>query len=316
MSLKLSQVSLISEIKRHTLNARVNSLLDNQELKRLSNNQILLNSKQVKIVAYDHINDLDGKVIYINNPRSGAGKTTLSLLLSKALRALNFKVCCIDIDPQSKLTELLLGKTEGVLTLYDFITKPLELSEIIINIDDNIDLIPSNIIAHMTEKVLTIGGINLIRSYINNYCLAPLREKYDVIIIDTPPNISLLSSVFSSELNESDQILFPIDLETFSLNETIDTITNVYSFNKLSKYIKPTHTSFIINKFIDTQADRLKDLLQKEDSIADCFSGIVINRSNEITKVTESTRQFSEIKLKDKLFENVRSLLSLIEAVK
>ena len=96
---KIAQLSKITELKRHTLSARINSHFSKTEIRRNSANQILLSPSQVLSVIRDRIVETSlGKFIMIGNLKGGVGKTTISYILTESLRLLGFRICCIDLD--------------------------------------------------------------------------------------------------------------------------------------------------------------------------------------------------------------------------
>ncbi|WP_150466071.1 ParA family protein [Francisella sp. SYW-2] len=317
VSLKLSQTALISGVTRHTLNARVKRILKNEEILRASDNQILLDPDQVYKVISDHIKAMDGKVICVVNPRSRVGKTSLSYLLLEALSELNFKVCCVDLDPQSELTNLLLKKNDKeFLTLYDFITKSTEISEIIVSAKKNIDIIPSSIALSLIEDLLTFDYYSLIRSYINKLCISQLKEEYDIIVIDTPSNLSVLSSIFLTNLKSGDQVLTPVDLNNHSIKTVQILWTNLERIKKEFQYIKAPSLSIVVNKFSYDQADMLQRLITNNKFFSNNFSKIVIACNENIKQLIEHRKELQEIKADRDIFYTIRSLLLQIKAIK
>lgn len=77
-TLRLSQISDLVGLKRHTLNARIHSIFDKTELDRSKGNNIILNSGQIRRLIDDRTIHEPGKVIYIGNLKGGVGKTTVS----------------------------------------------------------------------------------------------------------------------------------------------------------------------------------------------------------------------------------------------
>ena len=82
-NLRLSQISLLTGLKRHTINSRAKTTYSDHELTRSPNNQILLHPAQVKTVIEDKLLNVKGKIIYIGNLKGGVGKTTIAYLSSQ-----------------------------------------------------------------------------------------------------------------------------------------------------------------------------------------------------------------------------------------
>ena len=68
--LRLSQISSLTGLKRHAINARAKTFFDKNTLIRSAGNQILLDPLQVRKLISDRMYDFKGKIIYIGNLKS------------------------------------------------------------------------------------------------------------------------------------------------------------------------------------------------------------------------------------------------------
>jgi len=156
-----------------------------------------------------------GRVIAIANQKGGVGKTTTTINLGAALAELGRKTLLIDLDPQSALSEG-FGINSYALeeTIYNALidsdNTSLE-SVIHYEIRPNLDVVPSNIdlAAAEVELIAAIG-----REYILKEILEPVRKRYDYILIDCPPSLSLLTI---NALTASDSVLIPLQCEYLAL---------------------------------------------------------------------------------------------------
>ena len=154
-----------------------------------------------------------GRIIAIANQKGGVGKTTTAINLSASLASLGKKVLAIDMDPQGNMSSGLgVDKNEVEKTVYDLIIGNIGIEECIYEeVIENLDVLPSNIDLSAAEIEL-IGVDN--KEYILRYEVNKVKEKYDFIIIDCPPALSMLTI---NAMTTSDSVLVPIQCEYYAL---------------------------------------------------------------------------------------------------
>ena len=140
------------------------------------------------------------KIITFGNFKGGTGKTTNSTMIAKTLSDKGYKTLLIDMDPQGNATNLYL-KTKNYLseelivfekTLMSAI-KDEDLSSALINIKENLDVLPSSVDFALFPRFMEHMPDYAERVRYFSELLVPLKEKYDYIIIDIPPTISLIT---------------------------------------------------------------------------------------------------------------------------
>ena len=149
------------------------------------------------------------RVISITNQKGGVGKTTTSLALASGFVVKGFKVLAVDMDPQANLSFGLGGDTDDGPTVYELMRGEVT-PRYAVQRTGSVDLIASNILISGVDMEFTQTG----REYLLKNALSSLRGKYDYIIIDTPPALSILTvNAFAA----SDYVIIPMLADIFSL---------------------------------------------------------------------------------------------------
>jgi chromosome partitioning protein len=154
------------------------------------------------------------KVITIANQKGGVGKTTTAINLGACLAVAERPTLVIDADPQGNATSGLgINRDELAGSIYDTLMEGMPAEEILqrgVHFP-RLDLLPSHRDLLGAEVAMTTmqGREKLLRE-----ALAPLRQSYDYIIIDSPPSLGLLTV---NTLAAADAVLIPIQCEYYAL---------------------------------------------------------------------------------------------------
>lgn len=149
-------------------------------------------------------------VLAFANQKGGVAKTTSAVNLGAALREHDLRVLAVDLDPQGNLTMSQGIDTEGLeKSMYDVLVHRTPIDEVIY--ERELDVAASTIDLAGAEMALaTMIG----RERALQRALEAVREKYDYILIDTPPSLGLLTI---NALTASEGVIVPVQCEYLSL---------------------------------------------------------------------------------------------------
>lgn len=171
-----------------------------------------------------------GRVIAIFNQAGGVGKTTIARDLGFELAGRGFRVLLVDADPQASLTEFMGLDADTIETsLFDALVHGAAAP---VHTAHGVDIVPATIDLAAADFLLVaeIGREMKLRQ-----ALDPLRESYDVILVDAPPS---LGNVSINVLVAADEILIPVQCEIKALRGTrhlFQTIDRVRTLNPTLK---------------------------------------------------------------------------------
>ena len=146
------------------------------------------------------------KVIAIANQKGGVAKTTTTHNLGAAMAAAGKKVLLIDLDSQASLTiSVGLEPLEAERTIVDVLRKDgTPLGDCVQQLSDRLHIVTSIIdLAPMEMEMLSRAS----REKILDRALKPVRGEYDYILIDCPPQLSILTI---NALSCADGVLIPV----------------------------------------------------------------------------------------------------------
>ncbi|MEE0955303.1 MAG: AAA family ATPase [Eubacterium sp.] len=158
------------------------------------------------------------KVIAIANQKGGVGKSTTAINLSSCLAEAHKRVLVIDMDPQGNTTSGLgMDKNNLEYSIYDLLLGDCKLKECIKHISfksiikKSLDLLPSNVNLSGAEiELLDVED----REHTLERKIESIRDKYDFIIIDCPPSLSILTL---NALSAADSVMIPTQCEYYAL---------------------------------------------------------------------------------------------------
>ena len=198
------------------------------------------------------------QIITVTNQKGGVGKTTTASALVCGLHQRGAKVLGIDLDPQGNLGFTLGLDIGSNSTVYDVFKGNCSMEEAIASTEFG-DVLPSDIMLSAAEVEFTAPR----REFMLSDLLMAVRDRYDFIIIDTPPALNILTV---NAYVASTGLIVPMEAEVLSLvgvtqlQETIETVRD--AFNPHLKVI-----GILINKF-NGRLTLSRDILELAQEVA------------------------------------------------
>jgi chromosome partitioning protein len=154
-----------------------------------------------------------GNIFAVTNQKGGVGKTTTTVNLAASLADFGKKVLLIDLDPQGNATTGCgLNKNDIENSSYEVIMAEIRASDAILSPEGlGFDVMPTN--ADLTAAEVELLETKL-REHRLRIALESTREKYDYVLIDCPPSLSMLTV---NALVASQGIVIPIQCEYYAL---------------------------------------------------------------------------------------------------
>ena len=162
-----------------------------------------------------------GRIIAVVNQKGGVGKTTTAVNLTASLTALGKKVLLCDFDPQANATSGMgVDKRRCKRSVYDVIVNGAATAETVVHTKYG-DVLPSS--ADLAGAAVELIAMPEPSKQLKN-ALSGLKDSYDVIFIDCPPSLEMLTL---NALAAADSILVPVQCEYYALEGLSDLMSTL-----------------------------------------------------------------------------------------
>jgi chromosome partitioning protein len=214
-----------------------------------------------------------GRVIAFANQKGGVAKTTTTLNLGVAFAEKGLRVLLVDLDPQGNLTMSQGMNPDSIeRSMFDVLVHRVPITEVIHHTE--VDLAVSSIDLAGAELALSsmIGRERALEK-----ALAPVKDDYNYILIDTPPSLGLLTI---NALVASEGVIVPVQCEYLSLRGLVQLE------NTLSMIRENLNPNVGIQGILATMFDRrLLHSREAVEILKENFGDLVLN-----TKIRKTVR--------------------------
>ena len=248
-----------------------------------------------------------GKVLAFINQKGGVGKTTSAINVALSLAVSEVKTLVIDLDPQANatigLSDLIKKKKK---TIYDILIGDVNINEAIAETSfPYLNIIPStNDLVGAEVELVNI----MAREYQLKTALKKIIRRYDVIILDCPPSLGLLTI---NALTSSHSIIIPIQCEYYAL-EGLSQLLN--TFRLVQRHLnKKLVIGGVLMTMYDSRLNLSKQVVQEVKSyFKDKLFNTLIYRN---VKLSEAPSFGKPALLYDANSNGAKNYLSLTEEI-
>lgn len=166
------------------------------------------------------------KIISVSMNKGGTGKTTVVTNLAAISAEEGNKVLIVDTDGQSNIS-LTYGLDQTALeaSVYEVMLGEVSASEAIVNLAENLDILPSSALMDQIEFDVLLDRKKYPRPFqLLKNSLKPFIKDYDVIYIDCPPSIGLVTG---NALALADSVIIPLQPELYAVQGLISMLSGI-----------------------------------------------------------------------------------------
>lgn len=169
--------------------------------------------------------------------KGGAGKTTIAFNLASRAAYYGVRILAIDFDQQGNLTRSFNVDSQNRPVWVNIFRKEKNITEAIVSVNEYLDLIPSNLNNSRLDTEMIQNANTNLKDMLNDI-LSPVRDKYDLVIMDCPPSINRVNAAVTCA---SDLVIIPINPDQYSIDGLTYTISELNELKHSFKMTKPDY---------------------------------------------------------------------------
>lgn len=193
----------------------------------LSTNRAYVTAETARRVMTERGFQYKQQVVSLQMLKGGVAKTTTAMNIGLRANMYGTRVLLVDLDQQANLSFAFGIEDPNALVWVDVIEGKTPIENTIRKVSPTLHIIPSNLNNSMLDRILLNGKRN-VATGVSQY-LSPIRDRYDLIILDTAPNLSAINTAASCA---SETVILPVNPDKFSfagLTKTLDDLGKIKS---------------------------------------------------------------------------------------